>query len=195
MKRIQRWVVLLAVIALAVFTAVIVQADDDHGLSVPEFTETDCVWDENGRLISETARSLDGSPALNSRGFAQARYTWDERGNLLKEAFFGLNGEPVIADGGYAWAEYTYGQQSNGKSYVLTEDRYAADGGRAQIPGSYSFRRDAWEGDQILSSEYYDAAGALTQPTGGYAQKERIRFRRRSAAGGYRTTGRGGMKR
>ena len=37
-------------------------------------------------------------------------------------------------------------------------------------PGSYSYRRDVWDGDQILSSEYFDADGNLTRPTGGYAQ-------------------------
>ena len=125
-----------------------VNAQSNQALSIPVFTETDCVWDEQGNLISETAHGPNGEPALNSRGFAQARYTWDAYGNLLTEAFFGLNGEPVVADGGYARSEYTYRRQKDGTSYVLTEDRYAPDGSRAQIPGSYSYRRDAWEGDR-----------------------------------------------
>ena len=168
-KQLRSWVVLLLAIVVAMaFTTV--QAEGDQALSIPEFTRTECIWDENGNLLSETAYSPDGAPAVNSRGFAKAEYTWDDNGNLVKEAYFGLDGEPVVADCGYAYAEYTYGQQSNGRSYVLTEDRYAADGSRADIPGSYSYRRDAWEDDQIISSEYFAADGKLTRPVGGYAQ-------------------------
>ena len=139
-------------------------------LALPVFTETACEWDEAGNLISETATDLSGAPALNDRGFHRAEYTWDGDNNLLSEAYFGLNGEPVVIDQGYARAEYTWGQNSRGESHILTEDRYAADGSRAQIPGSYSFRVDQWERDQILSSAWYDASGSLTRPTGGYAR-------------------------
>ena len=168
-KQLRIWLVVLFVLVMAAaFT--LTQAENGQTLSIPEFTRTECVWNEDGKLISETAYSPEGVPAINSRGFAKAEYTWDDRGNLLAEAFFGLNGEPVVADSGYALAEYTYGRQSNGRSYVLTEDRYMADGSRAQIAGSYSYRRDAWDGDQILSSEYFDADGNLTRPTGRYAR-------------------------
>ena len=144
--------------------------DEDAPLSLPAFTETDCVWDQYGNLISETAHDLRGFPALNSRGFCRAEYMWDENGNMLSEAYFGLDGKPVTADSGYASAVYTYRQGSNGESYVLTEDRYAPDGSRADIPGGYSYRRDSWSGELIQSSEYFDAAGHLTRPIGGYAQ-------------------------
>ena len=163
----QTGLLVILILAISVSAA---GAQSDQALAIPEFTETDCVWDEQGNLVSETAHGPNGEPALNSRGFARASYTWDEYSNLLTEAYFGLNGEPVTANGGYARAEYTYVRQADGRSYVLTEDRYAPDGSRAQIPGSYSYRRDVWQDDQILSSEYFDANGALTRPVGGYAR-------------------------
>ena len=73
-----------------------------QSLRLPNYTQTECEWDDNGRLISETAHDLSGAPALNSRGFYKAEYTWDENGHPLTESFTGLNGEPVNADGGYA---------------------------------------------------------------------------------------------
>ena len=170
MTRLRKTKLLLIFLLLTVLTVSAAGAETNQALSIPAFTETDCVWDEAGNLISETVRDLTGAPALNRRGFYRAEYTWDALNNLLTEAYFGLNGEPVNADGGFARAEYTYGVDSRKVSHLLTEDRYAADGSRAQIPGSYSYRRDAWDGDQILSSEYFDAEGNLTRPTGGYAQ-------------------------
>ena len=142
----------------------------EAALSFPALVETDCVWDDSGNLISETAHDLSGRPALNARGFYRAEYTYDDHSNELSVAYFGLNGEPVAIDDGFARAEYTYQADSKGAYHLITEDRYAADGSRADIPGSYSYRRDAWEGDQILSTEYFDAAGQLTRPTGGFAR-------------------------
>ena len=144
-------------------------AADSKPLSLPQFTETDCVWNDAGDVISETAHDLNGRPAVNSRGFHRAEYTWDSDGNLLSEAYFGLNGEPVAAEGGYARTEFTYVTDLEGKQHVLTEDRYAPDGTRANIPGGYSYRRDTWSDGRILMTAYYDSEGKLTRPTGGYA--------------------------
>ena len=83
---------------------------------LPGYTQTDCVWDDAGNLISEIAHDLNGVPAVNSRGFYRAEYVWDEHANLLSEAYFGLNGEPVVVDTGYARAEYTYYTNANGDS-------------------------------------------------------------------------------
>ena len=161
---------LIVLLLAALLLSIPSQAGAEKTLSLPVFTETDCEWDAEGNLIRETARTLDGRPALNNRGFYRAEYAWDAHSNLISEAYFGLDGEPVDTDAGYARAEYTYFRDRSGKSHLLTEDRYAADGGRADIPGSYSYRRDTWEGQQILSTEYFDAEGKLTRPTGGYAQ-------------------------
>ena len=145
-------------------------ASAEEFLSFPEITETDCVWDENGNLINETAHDLNGAPAINRRGFFRAVYTWDSHGNMLSESYYGLNGEPVTTDKGYARAQYTYFTDVNNKSHILTEDRYAEDGGRADISGEYSYRRDEWDQFGMLSSRYFNANGELTRPSGGYAQ-------------------------
>ena len=139
-------------------------------LKLPALTETDCVWDENDLVISETARDLDGNPAVNARGFYRAQYTRDELGNLLTEEYYGLSGEPVDTELGYARAEYTWYTDEEGNSYPVTEDRYAADGSRAEITGSYSYRRDTWDGGTLLSTEYFDAEGNPTRPVGGFAK-------------------------
>ena len=139
-------------------------------LSMPNFTETDCEWDEKGNLIRETAHTVDGQPALNSRGFYQAEYTWDEHDNLIAEAYYDLDGALVTMDAGYAAAEYVYDVDGQGNSRLLEEHRFMPDGSRASIPGSYSYRVDTWEGDQIVSSEFFDADGKLTRPIGGFAQ-------------------------
>ena len=141
-----------------------------QSLRMPAYSLTDCEWNENGQLISETAHDVEGNPAVNSRGFHKAEYTWDAKGNPLTETYTGLNGEPVIADGGYAKAVFTYENNSKGVPHIIAEDRYDADGNRADITGSYSYRRDIWDGDQIFSTSYYDVTGNLTQPTGGYAR-------------------------
>ena len=161
---------ILWIVLLLLFSSYSMVSSAEVALTLPALTETDCVWDEKGNLVSETAHDLNGQPALNTRGFYRAEYTWDDRGNQLTAAYYGLNGEPVTADRGYARMERTWFRDSSGTSHLLTEDRYAPDGSRAEIPGSYSYRRDVWEGDQILSSKYYNAAGELTRPTGGYAQ-------------------------
>ena len=44
-------------------------------IDLPVFTESRCVWDETGNLISETAYDVNGEPALNSRGFYRAAFT------------------------------------------------------------------------------------------------------------------------
>ena len=139
-------------------------------LAYPVITETDCEWDENGNLIRETAHDLNGAPAMNSRGFYRAVYSWDRNNNLLTEAYFDTEGNPAVIDRGYARAEYTYYATRNGTYHVLTEDRFDAEGIRADIPGEYSYRRDAYEKDNLLSSKYYNANGELTRPNGGYAQ-------------------------
>ena len=63
-----------------------VEAAETAMFVLPAFTQTDCEWDGQGNLIRETAHTLDGAPAVNSRGFARAEYTWDAQGNLLTEA-------------------------------------------------------------------------------------------------------------
>ena len=67
-------------------------------------------------------------------------------------------------------AEYSYHTDSHGETHLLTEDRYDADRNRADIPGSYSYRRDTWEDDRLVSTAFYGADGQLTRPTGGFAQ-------------------------
>ncbi len=130
---------ILMIILLAVVCVSTTIAEDAGTISFPELTQTDCVWDENGCLISETAHDLDGNPAVNSRGFHRAEYTWDEHGNKLSEAFFGLNGELVSnTDVGYARVEYTYILDANEEYHIVTEDRYDAIGNRAEIPGANS---------------------------------------------------------
>ena len=141
-------------------------AEKRDPLAIPVFTETDCEW-KDGLLISETAHDPDGNPAVNSRGFHRAEYSYDDRGNLLSEEYFGLAGEPVNCAEGYAWRVLSYEGEDR---HLLTEDRYAADGSRAEITGSYSFRRDVWKDGRIRSTEYFNAAGKPVQPTGGYAR-------------------------
>ena len=162
--------VLIALLMAVCMSTGAVAAEENPALSLPAFTSTECEWDADGNLLSETAFDLDGNPAVNSRGFHRAEYVYSEQGNLLSETFTGLNGEPVDADGGYAIAEYTYATNSRGEENLVAEDRYAADGTRAVIPGGYSFRRDTWEGDQIRATEYFDADGNPVQPTGGFAK-------------------------
>ena len=139
-------------------------------LTLPEFTETDNVWDSDGNLISETTHDLNGAPAMNSRGFCRAEYTWDKNGCLLSENYYGTRGQPVDTEKGYAAAVYTYMTDSNGNAHPVTEDRFAADGRRAQVEGGYSYRRCDWSNTLMVSDEYFDASGRLTRPTGGYAQ-------------------------
>ena len=140
-------------------------------LQLPELTETFCEWDQAGNVIRETACDLEGNPAMNARGFHRAEYTRNEYGDILTEEYYGLNGEPVdTIDTGYARAEYTYFTDSQERTCIMTEDRYAADGSRADIPDGYSYRRDTWENGNLRATEYYDAEGNLTRPTGGYAQ-------------------------
>ena len=101
MTRLRKTKLLLILLLLTVLTVSAAGAETNQALSIPTFTESDCVWDEAGNLISETVRDLTGAPALNRRGFYRAEYTWDALNNLLTEAYFGLNGEPVNADGGF----------------------------------------------------------------------------------------------
>lgn len=167
MKRNMRHILVLLVAAVLLLAA---GAMADQLLELPEITETVCEWDANGNLVRETAYDLKGAPAVNTRGFAVAKYTWDEQGNKLVEAYYGLNGQPVDTAFGYASAAYTYMIGHDNVAHVLTEDRYAADGSRADVPGSYSYRIDRWDGETILSSEYFDAQGAYVRPAGGYAR-------------------------
>ena len=167
MKKTQQLkLLILAILAACIFAGTAGAADS---LDLPVLTETKCEWDGDGRLIRETAYDLNGAPAVNTRGFHRAEYSWDPDGNLLSESYTGLNGEAVNADGGYARAEFTYGKTSGG-AHLLTEDRYGADGQRAAIPGSYSYRRDTYDGNQILATEYFDAEGNPARPVGGYAK-------------------------
>ena len=141
-----------------------------QSLRMPAYNLTECEWNEAGMLVSETVHDMEGNPAINNRGFHKAIYTWDTMGNPLTETYTGINGELVVADGGYAKVVYAYENNSKGVPHIVTEDRYDADGNRADITGSYSYRRDIWDGDQIFSTSFYDADGNLTQPTGGYAR-------------------------
>ena len=170
MRKIKRIIPILLTLLLAVSAFTSASAVTPQSLRIPTYTITDCEWDENGRIISETAHDTNGNPALNSRGFYKAEYTWDELGNPLTETYTGLNGELVTTDTGYAKVVFTYENNSRKIPHLIAEERYAADGGRAVIPGSYSYRLDNWKEDQIVSTSYYDAEGNLTQPTGGYAQ-------------------------
>ena len=163
-------VVLVLLLAASVISGASAATTTPQSLRMPKYTQTDCVWDGNGNIISETAHTISGEPAVNNRGFYKAEYTWDKNGNPLTESYTGLNGEPVVADGGYAKAVFTYENNSKGVPHLVAEDRYDAEGNRAVIPGSYSYRRDIWDGDQIFSTTYYDAEGSVTQPTGGYAR-------------------------
>ncbi len=153
-------------------------------LSLPEFSQTFCEWDGSGNLVRETAFNFDGVPCLNNRGFFCAEYSYDSHGNRLTEEYFGLNelyfvpdsgvtdpkGDYIDTVNGYARAAYTWYTDAYGDSHTVTEDRYTADGERAELPGSYSFRRDTWVDGWIQASEYFNAEGKLTRPTGGYAQ-------------------------
>ena len=163
-------VLLLLAVCMAVPAGAEKAADAAPSLALPAFTQTECAWDEAGNLISETAKDLQGNPAVNSRGFARAEYSWDKNGNLILEQYFGLQGEPVNNDLGYARAEYSYAQVNGGQWYALTEDRYAADGSRADISGSYSYARSELIANEFISTSWYNAKGQLTRPTGGYAQ-------------------------
>ena len=162
------WIIILMIFSLTLF--LYTDSSADERLSFPEITETICDWDGEGNLISETAHDINGNPAINSRGFHKAVYTWDSYGNLLTETYFGLNGGMTVTDKGYARVEYTYLVDQNGDSHIISEDRYDANGKRADIPGEYSYRRDEWSNYDILSTKYFNAQGELTRPNGGYSQ-------------------------
>ena len=171
MKKLIRVIPVLLILTLLLSTVYGASAVvTPQSLRIPVYSLTDCEWNENGQLISETAHDVEGNPVVNSRGFYKAEYTWDTKGNPLTETYTGLNGEPVVADSGYAKAVFTYENNSKGVPHIVAEDRYDTDGNRANISGGYSYRRDIWDGDQIFSTSYYDATGNLTQPTGGYAR-------------------------
>ena len=113
MKVKMKWMALVLAVALSIclFGTAMGEAATGlaaEGLNMPVLTVTDCEWDEKGNLVSETAHTLDGQPAVNARGFHRAEYTWDAYNNPLTEAFYGLNGEAVTADGGYARTEFTW---------------------------------------------------------------------------------------
>ena len=165
-----RWRIGIITMVLAVALLLCTNVFAEEPLSFPTITETDCEWDENGNLIRETAHDLNGAPAMNSRGFYRAVYNWYENNNLLTEAYFDTEGNPAVIDRGYARAEYTYYETRNKTYHVLTEDRYDAEGNRADIPGEYSYRRDQCSNDNLIYSRYYNASGELTRPNGGYAQ-------------------------
>ncbi|MBR6849533.1 MAG: hypothetical protein IKM88_04775, partial [Lachnospiraceae bacterium] len=158
LMKMQRWAGILLILMIA--AVICFSAAEGKGtLDLPAVTETDCAWNDQGNLVRETTHDLNGDPALNNRGFHYAEYKWDQHSNLIMEAYYGLSGEPVVIDKGYARAEYTYFTDRNKESHVLTEDRYAADGSRAEIPGEYSYRRDTWKDNNLVSSEYFNASG------------------------------------
>ena len=64
MKRLKRF--LLILVLLTALLAVNTAAAETAPLTLPVLTETDCQWDNAGNLIGETARTLDGQPALNA---------------------------------------------------------------------------------------------------------------------------------
>ncbi|MBQ6398752.1 MAG: hypothetical protein IJI21_01385, partial [Clostridia bacterium] len=161
-----RLLMLLLALTLLLPAGSVAEAAGDP-LALPVFTQTECEWDDAGRLISETAYDAEGNPAVNRRGFHRAEYAYDEAGNLLSEAFFGLQDEPVVSTAGYASRVLAY---EGSDRHLVSEDKYAADGSRAEIPGGYSFRRDTWQDGLIRATEFFNAAGDSVQPTGGYAR-------------------------
>ena len=122
MLKTKRTKLITLLLVLSLFFAQL-SAAQGQTIPLPEFTETDCEWDEQGNLVRQTAHTLDGAPALNARGFHRAEYGWDAHGNLLSEAYFGLNGEPVDTDTGYARAEYVYIYDRSERYQVVSEDR------------------------------------------------------------------------
>ena len=94
----------IALVILAAMLLFCIGVTAEDLLSFPDLTETDCEWNLTGNLICETAHDLDGTPALNSRGFSRADYTYDEHSNLTIEAYYDTNGKPIVIDTGYARA-------------------------------------------------------------------------------------------
>ena len=121
-----RWRIGIITMVLALALLLCTNVFAEEPLSFPTITETDCEWDENGNLIRETAHDLNGTPAMNSRGFYRAVYNWDGNNNLLTEAYFDTEGNPAVIDRGYARAKYTYYKTRNKTYTILTEDRYDA---------------------------------------------------------------------
>ena len=128
------------------------------------------IRDSSGNIISEITREQDGSPVLNDRGFYKGLYTYDNNGNLLTEAYYDTDEKLVNTSDGYARAVYAYHRDGSGQYHIVKEDRFAADGSRADIPGDFSYRRDEWDGNRILSTSFYGANDQLTCPKGGFAQ-------------------------
>ena len=128
------------------------------------------VRDSSGNIISEITRGQDGSLILNDRGFCKGLYTYDTDGNLLTEAYYDTDEKLVNTSAGFARAVYAYHRDGGGQYHILKEDRFSADGSRADIPGDYSYRRDEWDGNRILSTSFYGADDQLTCPKDGFAQ-------------------------
>ena len=108
MRKYKRLLPLFLALLLAACLSAKAAPAGKQALDLPDYTETECEWDEKGNLISETVYDLNGAPAINNRGFTRAEYTYDEKGNLLTESFFDLDSEPVNTDGGYAKAVFSY---------------------------------------------------------------------------------------
>ena len=129
MKKLIRVIPVLLILTLLLSTVSGASAAvTPQSLRMSAYSLTDCEWNAAGLLISETARDMEGNPAVNSRGFHKAEYTWDAKGNPLTETYTGLNGEPVIADGGFSKAVFSYENNSKGTPHIVAEDRYDADG-------------------------------------------------------------------
>ena len=63
MRSVKKHTVLSLFLILLLVAAVPAAAEGTDGaaLSFPALTQTDCVWDENGDLIEETAHTLAGT--------------------------------------------------------------------------------------------------------------------------------------
>ena len=151
---------------------------DEHSNLISEaYFDVEDLDPEDRKALEEAVAALKGSTTISPdgvvvriEGSSHKSADYPILSPVMDELTLLIGKKPVDTVDGYAKAVYTYYTDHNGDSYVLTEDRYNQYGERADLEGSYSYRRDTWEDGQIISSKYFDADGNLTQPTGGYAQ-------------------------
>jgi hypothetical protein len=122
--------------------------------------------DDRGNEIGSACFGADGTPRLNSEGYASEKATWNRWGDQTEVSFFGTDGKPCKSHAGFAGFRSTFAHRGRESERLYVDIDGAQVGAREVV--SYDANGNPTE------THFFDAKGGATTNERGCAVEKRV---------------------
>lgn len=123
-------------------------------------------YDQNGNRTISRSFDVDGKPAADETGVAEARNVYNEQNQLVEYTYYGINGKPCRDRSGEAGARFKRDSRGNATEIVILDTDHNPD------PKSNIVRLKHDDRNNMIERAYFTSTGAPTNGGADFVHRE-----------------------